>query len=116
MPVEITSTPIKHLIFPGENLYANREEEGDDIQAIRMYRSVGRDPQAPTTIVGSDVFIIEEAIRAKIMDYSQMEAAAETATTNSIMDAKTLDKMPFVQRSSIRKMQKVFYLCYWNCG
>jgi hypothetical protein len=105
MPVEITITPIKNLIFPGEKLYTNRDEEEDDIQAIRLYRS--RDPSVPASIVGSDIFIIEESIKAKISNYSQMEAAAEAATTNSIMDAKTLDAMPFVHKGSIRKMRKV---------
>ena len=107
MPIEIIRIPVNKLIFPGEKLYSSRSEEEDAIQAIRMFRSPIKDPHAPKTIVGSDIFIIEDAIRSKLVDYSKMEAAASTAASASVGESAKFVRLPIVPRGAIRKMQKV---------
>ena len=110
MPVHITRTPMKNLIFPGEKLSSSKDGGEDDIQAIRMYRTAPDNLEGPSSIVGSDIFIIEEAIKAKLADYSRMEVAADAALTASIAKPKCSERVPMVSRGNVRKMHKVFYM------
>mmetsp|Transcript_10007 Transcript_10007/g.15117 ORF Transcript_10007/g.15117 Transcript_10007/m.15117 type:complete len:1065 (+) Transcript_10007:220-3414(+) len=103
MPIHVTQTPVKKLIFPGEKVYQNKDEEAGDIQAIRMYRSLTEVDQTlfPPTIVGTDVFLIEDSIRSKLTEHRKRETTYDPSEGN-------IEKLPHIPQHAVRKINKEF--------
>jgi hypothetical protein len=101
MPIEFHQIPLQKLLCEDDEYpFRSKEEEAKDIQAIRMYRSQRIGDKLD--VVGSDIFLIEDAIKAKMAAYSQNGVA----TVNDMAD-KNVEKLPKLNPVRGRVLKKV---------
>jgi hypothetical protein len=101
MPIEFHQIPLQKLLCEDDEYpFRSKEEEAKDIQAIRMYRSqkIGQ----KLDVVGSDIFLIEDAIKAKLAAYSQKDV-----TTDDKKIDKNVEKLPKLIPAKGRVLKQV---------
>jgi hypothetical protein len=105
MPIQYQQIPLQKLLCEdatGEYPFRSKEEEAKDIQAIRLYRASKNDPKFQ--VVGSDIFLIEAAIKEKLAIYNQKDGSLKESPSTR---EKDVEKLPKLSAAKGRRLKKV---------